>query len=180
MPWASRTRHWSNSLAASTVLLSSVKRTPIFYAGGGKELLLIAQLKLDSAKVEIDTSDKRLFLDKNQVWGEITVRYKGGRTLSSLERAELKNGQFVQMTSGENSYKKVISVSGTVFPSVTLSDTSMPRLGEQRTIDFYAKKYEGPSIIGKVLKTPLVVVGVALDVALLPVYVIGIAAVAAN
>jgi len=152
------------------------KNTYMLYSGG-EELWRIAQLKLAADRIDTDASEsEELFLDGNRVWGKLTMRYDGGEAISPEERSVLLKAGFIADNSpAAFKYHKTINIDGVVYPAIKFPPGQMPKLKKHRVIKFYANKYSGPSVIGKIVKTPLIVVGVAMDVLLLPVYIIAIA-----
>lgn len=143
---------------------------------GGKELWQIAQLKLDAARMETDAAESQeLFLDENRVWGKLTVSYDGGKPLSVEEESELLKAGFASDNSPNHpKYLKTITIAGWVYPAIKGLDEQMPKLKRARIIKFYANKYSGETVVAKIVKAPLILVGVAVDTVLLPVYVIGL------
>ena len=141
---------------------------------GGAQLLQISQMHLDPARMELDADkSENLFLQGDHVWGALVLTYGDGKALSPEERAELIKARFVADNQANPlKFSKIVNVDGVVYPALKLSGEQSENLTRYRTIKLYANKYSGPSVIGKVLKAPLILVGVAVDVALLPVYAI--------
>lgn len=144
---------------------------------GGKALWEISQLKLDPNRIKTDASkSKALFLKGDQVWGKLIVTYDPKKTTSPEQHSELiKAGFASDGKSGGKSYQKSISIRGSILPAIKYSSAQMPKLTKSHTIKFYANEHHEQHAIEKIVKAPLVVVGVAVDVMLLPVYIIAIA-----
>ena len=144
---------------------------------GGKALWEISQLKLDGNRMKTDAAkSKALFLKGDQVWGKLIMTYDKGKTISPEQRSELIKAGFVaDAKSGGHRYHKTIMIKGSVLPPIKDSSVEMPKLKKGHVIKFYVKEHHGPHALEKIVKSPLVVVGVAVDVMLLPVYIIAIA-----
>lgn len=143
---------------------------------GGEELERITQLKLEGKRMDIDAARSyRLFLKDKQVWGELVLTYGGGTPVAAAEQAELEKGGFIPVRRAKNiQYQKKISIEGMVYPAIKLSDAQMSKLGAHRAFNLYNPRDAKPPVMGKILKSPLIVAGVVADIALIPVYVVGI------
>ena len=144
---------------------------------GGKALWEISQLKLDPDRMKTDAAkSKALFLKNDQVWGTLIVTYDGGKTLSPEQHSQLQKAgfYFVEKPRG-GTFCKSIQIKGSVLPAIKRADIQMPKLTNSHVIKFYATERHAPHALEKLVKSPLVVVGVAVDVMLLPVYIIAIA-----
>lgn len=155
---------------------------------GGEELERIAQLKLDGKRLDIDAArSQRLYQKDKQVWGELTLTYGGGLEVTTEEQAELEKAGFATMKGVKNNqYQKKLSIEGMIYPAIKIPDDVNSKLTTRRPFNLYNSRDAKPPVMGKVLKAPLIAIGVAADVALLPVYavitgvviVIGVAAAA--
>ncbi|NVO00284.1 MAG: hypothetical protein HXX17_13260 [Geobacteraceae bacterium] len=169
-------REWTNSIA----LLG--KEHTYMVKTGGKELWQIIQLKLDADRISTDAGEsENLYLENDRFNGRLTIRYDGGNGVSSDELKELNKAGFTA-DNGSNGlkYHKGIDIYGQIYPAVQTPDKQIPKLKKTRIIKFYANKTSYPSVVGKIVKTPLIVVGVAADVVLLPVYIIALGAYASH
>ena len=139
---------------------------------GGEELERIAQLKLEGRRMDIDAARSyRLYLKDKQVWGELILTYGGGTAISPEEQTELEKGGFIALKgSRNNQYQRKISIEGVIYPAIKLTNEQMSKLGSRRAFNLYNPRDAKPPVIGKILKVPLVVAGVAADIALAPVY----------
>jgi hypothetical protein len=139
---------------------------------GGDELERISQLKLEGKRMDIDTvRSYKLYLKDKQVWGELVLTYGGGKPIAAAELAELENGGFTQVPRSYGPiYQKKVNIEGVVYPAIKLSDEQISKLGAHRAFNLYNPRDAKPPVLGKILKAPLIAVGVAADIALAPVY----------
>lgn len=156
------------------VAFVGLKNTYLLYKGG-EELEQIAQLNLDGKRMMMDASwNNRLYVKDKQVWGEVLLRY-GINALSADEVNELSKGgfSFTEKKIGNfkvREYEKKVSVEGVIYPAIKIPDEQLSRLGMHRPINLYHSKDEKPPMLPKILKAPLIPLGVAADIALTPVY----------
>jgi hypothetical protein len=152
------------------------KNTYMLYSGG-KDLLQLSDMGLDGDLLTTDaTTSKALNLKDGKVWGDLRLIYNAGKTISPDQHAALMKAGFRSYKSAnKNAYRKSIRIAGLVYPSIKNSD-QIPKLGKRQGIEFYATKHHPPSTLGQIVRSPLLLVGIAVDVALLPVYTIGFAA----
>lgn len=157
------------------VAFIGLKNTYLLHKGG-EELEHISQLKLEGKRMDIDAARSyRLFLKDKQVWGDLVLTYGGGMPVAAEEQAELEKGGFTPLRGAKNAqYQKKVSIEGVVYPAIKLSDEQMSRLGTHRAFNLYSPRDSKPPVMGKILKSPLIAVGVAADIALIPVYVVGV------
>jgi hypothetical protein len=143
---------------------------------GGQALWEISQLKLDGKRMTTDgATSESMFMVASQVWGTLTVTYDGGTTLLPEEAAELTKGGFVADSRfGGRRYRRTITISGRVLPAINSSTVQMPKLQNSHRIAFYATEQHPPNPLVPIAQVAFVVVGVAADVVLLPVYIIAI------
>lgn len=153
------------------------KNTYLLYKGG-EELEQVAQLNLDGKRMMMDANwNNRLYVKDRQVWGDVQLRYGGG-SLSAEEASKLNKGGFAASSSGKYAdYQKKVAVEGVLYPAVKMPEEQLSRLGVHRPIYLYHSKDEKPPMLPKILKAPLIPLGVAADIALGPVY-LGVGAVA--
>jgi hypothetical protein len=153
------------------VAFVGLKKTYLLYKGGA-ELERIAQLKLDGRRMDIDSvRSNRLYLKDKQVWGDLTLTYGGGFPVSADDQAELEKGGFTVLKGARNNqYQKKVSIEGVIYPAIKLSDEQMSKLTTRRTFSLYNSKDAKPPVLNKILKAPLIAVGVATDIVLAPVY----------
>ena len=154
------------------VAFIGLKNTYLLYKGG-EELEAIAQLKLDGKRMDIDAARSyKLYKKDSQVWGELVLTYGRGEPISAEEQAQLSKGGFYELKgSRNNQYQTKVNIEGLVYPAIKLPSEQMSKLETRRAFNLYHSSDEKPPVIGKILKLPLVAVGVAADVALVPVYV---------
>jgi hypothetical protein len=143
---------------------------------GGEELERISQLKLDGNRLTVHAKDwegSRLYLKDKQVWGCLVLTYGDTKSISKEEQAELKKSGFsiVPEKGTKNIYRKEINIEGLIYPAIKLSDEQMANLTRHRAFTLYDPGSAKPPVMGKILKSPLIVVGVVTDIALTPVYV---------
>lgn len=143
---------------------------------GGEELERISQLKLEGRHMKLDAEhSRRLFLKDKQVWGEMLLTYGADKTLTQAEVAELEQGGFTPMPrSNGKVYQKKVAIEGVLYPAIKLSDAQLSKLGTRRPFNLYHSRDEKPPLMGRVLKVPLVAAGVAADIALIPLYAVGV------
>jgi hypothetical protein len=148
---------------------------------GGAELEQISLLKLDGKRMDIDAvRSYKLYRKDKQVWGELILTYGGGAVVSVEEQAELAKGGFTAIKGVRNNqYQMKVGIEGMIYPAIKLSDQQMSKLTTRRAFNLYNPRDVKPPVIGKILKSPLIVAGVAADVALVPVYkvILGVTAV---
>ena len=141
---------------------------------GGEELERISQLKLDGRRMNVHAKDwegSRLYLKDKQIWGWLVLTYGDTKPISIEEQAELKKSGFSVPKGGMgNVYRKEINIEGVIYPAIKLSDEQMAKLTIHRTFTLYDSGNTKPPVMGKILKSPLIVVGVAADIVLIPVY----------
>lgn len=139
---------------------------------GGEELEQVAQLNLDGKRMTVDaTWNNRLYVKDKQVWGDVQLRYVGGPALSAGEQAELNKGGFAAVGNGKYvSYQKKVGIEGLIYPPVKISGEQLSKLGVRRPINLYHSKDEKPPMLPKLLKAPLIPLGIAADIVLTPVY----------
>ena len=152
------------------VAFIGLKNTYLLYKGG-EELEQVAQLNLEGKRMTMDTSwSNRLYVKDKQVWGDVQLRY-GGNALSADELTELNKGGFTTLGSGKYvTYQKKVAVEGMIYPAVKIPEEQLAKLGVHRPINLYHSKDEKPPILPKILKAPLIPLGVAADIVLIPVY----------
>jgi hypothetical protein len=139
---------------------------------GGEELEHISQLNLEGKRMVIDAArSNKLYLKDKQVWGELVLTYGGGKPIAAAELAELEKGGFTSVPRSYGPiYQKRVNIEGVVYPAIKLSDEQLSKLGAHRAFNLYNPRDAKPPVIGKILKAPLIAVGVAADIALVPVY----------
>ncbi len=145
---------------------------------GGEELERISQLKLDGRRMKVHADGGRLYIKNKQVWGDLVLVYGGPNPISPEEQAELEKGGFRANVGLKTIYAKQIQIEGVVYPAIKLSDAQLEKLTIHRNFSLYSPGSAKPPVTGKILASPLIVVGVATDIALIPVYgvlVIGVA-----
>jgi hypothetical protein len=121
--------------------------------------------------------NNRLYVKDKHVWGDVQLRYGGG-SLSAEEASELNKGGFTASSSGKYAdYQKKVAVEGVLYPAVKIPEEQLAKLGVHRPIYLCHSKDEKPPMLPKMLKAPLIPLGVAADIALGPVY-LGVGAVA--
>jgi hypothetical protein len=159
----------------NAVAFIGAKNTYLLYKGG-EELERISQLKLEGKRMAIDAARSyKLYLKDKQVWGELLLSYGGGKPLAAEEVAELEKGGFAPMPRSNGSmYQKKVNIEGVVYPALKLSDEQVSKLGMRRAFNLYNPRDAKPPVLGKILKTPLIAAGVVADIALIPVYAVGI------
>lgn len=145
------------------------KHTYMLYKGGD-ELDQVSQLKLDPQRMAMDLSSGRnLYRKDNQVWGEILLSYN---TTSNDELAELTKGGFSAIPSSKNMvYQKTIYVEGVLYQAINIPPEQLSKLTKSRHFYLYNPRDAKPPILGKILKVPLVITAVAVDIVLAPVYI---------
>ena len=134
----------------------------------------MAQLKLDGKRMAMESGwDHRLYVKDNQVWGEVSLRYG---TPTADEINELNKGGFTAQGSGKYiSYQKHVAVEGILYPAIKIPDGQLDKLGVRRTINLYHSKDEKPPVLPKLLKAPLIPLGIAVDTAVSPIFgVVGV------
>ena len=161
----------------NVVAFIGLKNTYLLHKGGD-ELERISHLKLDGKRMDIDAARSyRLYMKGRQVWGEMILTYGGGAFVSAEEQAELESAGFTALKGVRNNlYQKKVGIEGVIYPAIKLSEEQMSKLTTHRTFNLYNSKDAKPPILGKILKAPLIVAGVAADIILLPVY-LGVGAV---
>jgi len=154
------------------VAFIGLKNTYMLYKGG-EELEAIARLNLDSKRMDIDAArSHKLYKKDHQVWGELVLTYGRGEPISTEEQAQLNKGGFYELKgSRNNQFQTRVNIEGVIYPAIKLSGEQMSKLETHRAFNLYHSRDEKPPVIGKILKLPLVAVGVAADVALVPVYI---------
>lgn len=160
------------------VAFIGLKNTYLLYKGG-EELEQVAQLNLYGTRMTVDaTWNNRLYVKDRQVWGDVQLRY-GNNALSADEVSELARGGFTAMGQGKYvSYQKRVAIEGVIYPPVKISEAQLSTLGVHRPINLYHSRDEKPPMLPKILKAPLIPLGVAADVALAPVYLgVGVVAI---
>lgn len=158
---------------SNAVAFIGLKHTYLLHKGG-EELERIAQLKLDGKRLDIDAArSHKLYRKDQQVWGELTLTYGSIMTVTAEEQAELEKAGFNAMKGGRNNpYQKKILIEGVIYPAIKIPDDVNSRLTTRRPFNLYNPRDAKPPVMGKILKAPLIAVGVAADVALLPVYAV--------
>jgi hypothetical protein len=159
----------------NAVAFIGLKNTYLLHKGG-EELQRIAQLKLEGKRMDIDAARSyKLYLKDKQVWGELVLTYGGGLPIAADEVAELEKGGFIPLPSTKNiRYQKKLNIEGVVYPAIKLSEEQISKLGMHRAFNLYNPRDAKPPVMGKILKAPLIAVGVAADIALIPVYAVGL------
>jgi hypothetical protein len=159
------------------VAFIGLKNTYLLY-NGGEELERVAQLKLDGNHMTVDASwNRQLYVKDKQVWGDVQLRYGNGNgTMSAEELSELNKGGFTAVGSGKFvSYQKQVSIGGVIYPPIKIPDEQLSRLGVRRPIRLYHSRDEKPPMLPKILKAPLIPLGIAVDTAVSPIFgVIGL------
>ncbi len=155
----------------NTVAFIGLKNTYLLYKGGD-ELERIAQLKLEGRRLDIDAVRSfKLYLKDKQVWGELVLTYGGGKPIAAEEVAELERGGFTPLPRSNGAfYQKKISIEGVLYPAIKLPDDQLAKLGTRRAFNLYNSRDSKPPLLPKILKSPLIAVGVAADIVLVPVY----------
>ncbi len=153
------------------VAFIGLKNTYLLYKGG-EELERVAQLNLDGKRMTMDaTWNNRLYVKGKQVWGDVQLRYGNNPVVTADELSELNKGGFVAVGGGKYvSYQKKVSVEGLIYPAIKIPEDQLSKLGVHRPINLYHSKDETPPMLPKVLKAPLIPLGVAADIVLTPVY----------
>jgi hypothetical protein len=149
------------------------KQTYMLYKGG-EELEQVSRLKLDPKRFDTNLNGGgQLYRKDDQVWGEILLSYKlSYKTTSNDEHAELTKAGFVaQQGAYDMLYEKKVYVEGIIYKAVQIPPEQLSKLSSPRPIHFFNPRDAKPPVLGKILKTPLVVIGVAADVILVPVYI---------
>lgn len=156
---------------SDAVAFIGLKQTYLLHKGGA-ELEYISQLKLDGKRMNIDSaSSYKLYLKDKQAWGELVLTYGGGKPVSPEEAAELEKGGFTQLPRSKGTiYHKKISIEGVVYPAIKLPEEQLSQLGKRREFNLYNARDAKPPLLPKLLKVPMIAVGVAADIALVPVY----------
>jgi hypothetical protein len=159
----------------NAVAFIGLKNTYLLYKGG-EELERISQLKLEGRRMDIDaTRSYKLYLKDKQVWGELVLSYGGGKPIAAAEVVELEKGGFaLAPRSNGQLYQKKVNIEGVVYPALKLSDEQMSKLGARRAFNLYNPRDAKPPMLGKILKAPLIAAGVVADIALIPVYAVGV------
>lgn len=157
------------------VAFIGLKNTYLLYKGGA-ELERIAQLKLEGKRMIMDADrSHKLYLKDKQVWGELVLSYGGGKPIAAEEVAELEKGGFAPVPRSYGPvYQKKINIEGVLYPAIKLPDEQMSKLGMRRAFSLYNPLDAKPPVLGKILKSPLIAVGVIADIALIPVYAVGV------
>jgi hypothetical protein len=159
----------------NVVAFIGLKNTYLLHKGG-EELEQISQLKLEGKRMDMDAArNNRLYLKDKQVWGELVLTYGGGKPIAPEELAELEKGGFTPLRAANSTlYQKKISIEGVMYPAIKLSDEQVSKLGMHRAFNLYNPRDSKPPVIGRILKVPLIAAGVVVDIALIPVYVVGV------
>jgi hypothetical protein len=150
-----------------------LKNTYLLYKGG-KELEQLTHLNLDGKHMLVDSSNSlKLFVKDNQVWGSVGLTYISGKPVTEVERTELEKGGFtVSKGPNKNIYQREIAIAGIIYPAITLTSDQLSKLTIHRAFNLYNPRDSKPPMMGKILKSPLIVLGVATDIVLFPVYVV--------
>ena len=153
------------------VAFIGLKNTYLLYKGGD-ELERISQLKLDGKRMDIDAARSyKLYLKEKQVWGELVLTYGAGAMVSEEEQAELVKGGFTVMRGVKNNlYQRKVSIEGVIYPAIHLPDELPSKLTTRRPFNLYNPRDAKPPVMGKILKSPLIALGIVTDIVLIPVY----------
>ena len=129
---------------------------------GGEELEAMAQLPIDRQRLNVAQS--RVFLKDKQVWGQLTVIYSDGGSLTATERSVLEQAGFAVIGWA----LKTVSVEGVVYPAMKLSSEQESVLTRHQHVNFFdPSSSDTPSVNTGYLFIPI---AVAADVALTPLY----------
>ena len=174
---------------SNTLAFIGKENTYMLYLGG-EELEQISNLKLDARRMTI-ASAQSLYLKDKQVWVEIELSYNSNAgtylqhsgkrdqykrydeiKISAVEMAELELGGFTpdQSPNKKGYFKTSIKIEGVVYPAIKIPDEKISKLSVQRRFNLYNPREASPPILGKIMKVPIVVTGVAVDIMLAPVY----------
>ena len=157
------------------VAFLGIKNTYMLYKGG-EELEQIAQLKLEGKRLDIDAArSHKLYLKDKQVWGELMLTYGGGNVVSAAEQAELEKAGFTPIKGAKNNlYQKKIDIEGVISQAIKLSEAQMAQLITRREFNLYNPRDVKPPLLPRIahdiIAIPVVAVGVAVDIVLMPVY----------
>lgn len=145
------------------------KNTYMLYKGGD-ELEKISKLNLDGRRMDIDASRSRhLYQKDKQIWGDLILTYS---TVSNDEISLLDRGSFTAVSGDKsNVFQKKVSIEGVIYPALKIPEDQMSKLTTGRPFNLYNPLDAKPPILVNILKVPLVIVGVATDIVLIPVYV---------
>lgn len=144
------------------------KNTYMLYKGGN-ELEKVSQLQLDGKRMDIDSEKSRTLYQKDkQVWGNMTLTY---HTPSDEEKQVLeKNGFTLVKGPNKNAYQKTVSIEGVIYPAIKIPEAQLAQLTTKRKFNLYNPRDAKPPILPAILKAPIVLLAVAADIVLAPVY----------
>lgn len=156
---------------SNTIAFIGKENTYMLYLGG-EELEQISNLKLEGKRMSVD-SRQGLYLKDKQVWGEIKLYYNTGKEVTAVEKAELELGGFKpaqRSEYGRGNYVTTVRIEGVVYPAIKIPDEQISKLSVRRYFALYPPREASPPFLGKVVKVPIIAVGVAIDFAISPVF----------
>jgi len=158
------------------VAFLGLKQTYLLFQGG-RELERIAQSQLDDERIQIQATNRNLYLQEQKVWGQVDLIYQAPEPLSVEEQQTLQALNFSSQR--HNRFYRSVYVEGLVYPPIQLASTQN-LLKRRRPIQLYSTQKAAPSIehYAAVALLPLAVVT---DVILTPLYLgFGIVVITAN
>lgn len=160
---------------SNTIAFIGRENTYMLYLGG-EELEQISKLKLDAKRMSVDSTHS-LHLKEKQVWGEIKLYYRTGKEVTAAEKVELELGGFKpvqRLEFGKGNYVTSVRIEGVVYPAIKISDEQISKLSVRRYFALYPPREASPPFMYKVVKIPIIALGIAVDVAIAPVYAGGV------
>ncbi|MDY6993240.1 MAG: hypothetical protein SVR94_11635 [Pseudomonadota bacterium] len=157
------------------VAFLGLKQTYLLFKGG-RELERIAQSPLDDERIQIQATNRNLYLQEQKVWGQVGLIYQASEPLSAEEQQILQALNFSQ---SHNRFYRSVSVAGLVYPPIQLASTQN-LLKRRRPIQLYSTQKAAPSI-EHYAATALLPLAMVTDVILTPLYLgFGIVVITAN
>lgn len=142
------------------------ERTYLLVEGGDKLSSVAAEL--NSSRLTLYDS-RKLYIKKDVVWGSLSLVYRPAKDVSADETNKLATLGFTADRNGV--YQLAVTVKGKSFPAARLNKDMPGSFDKGRKVAFYRSPDSmAPPDLKSLVTVPL---GLAVDLALTPVYVLG-------